>query len=341
LANRRSILTDANARAWRHFVVVFVAGLVASLGFVLATIILIDPYDTGYFPSLVGPGVVDDNDLTGTVGRGRDPRFDAAIFGNSHGLLLDPARLSPATGLSFVQLTTLGSGPWEQMALIAYFLRRHDDAKAIVIAADQTWCTQKSAPVNAAGPSGYRFPDWLFGESRLRYLANMLNSRPYGLVRRRILFAMGRFAPIDPAGVAAYPSNWAGVPPDALREPGAPVLGPSTKTSHGFPAIDRLDTLIAAIPDRIAVVVAMPPLYSELLPDAGTRQAAELGACKARLARAVTGRHGSAFLDFLVDSPLSRDRANFLDLHHMREPAARAMETQIADTLNSRRQGSQ
>jgi hypothetical protein len=116
-----------DAPRWRRFVAMFVGGFFGPLALFLAAIALIDPYDTGYFPSPIGPGVVDDNDFTGTAGRGRDPRFNAAILGNSHGLLIDPARLSAATGLSFVQLTTLGTGPREHMELMAYFLRRHAD----------------------------------------------------------------------------------------------------------------------------------------------------------------------------------------------------------------------
>jgi len=275
--------------------------------------------------------------VTGTVGRGRDSRFDAGIFGNSHALLLDPSRLSPATRLRFVQLTTLGSTPREQMALIRYFLRRHADAKALVLAADRFWCMHDPALPNTMAPPGYSFPYWLFGDSRLRYVAHMLSARPFGLMRRRILLAMGRLAPIDPAGTAAYPASWdfahaVQAPP----EPRVPWDGSPIPTD--FPAIDRLGALLATLPLDVAVVVAMPPLYYELLPGPGTRQAAELASCKDRLARAVEGqRRRGAFLDFLVDSPLSRERANFFDKQHMGEAVARAMEVRIAQALNASR----
>jgi hypothetical protein len=322
-----------HARAWRRCVATFVACFFGPLALVLAAVVLIDPYDTGYFASPFGPGVVDDNDMTSTVGRGRDSRFDAGIFGNSHGLLLDPVRLSPAAGLHFVQLTTLGSGPREQMALIRYFVRRHADAKALVVAVDQMWCTHDLTLPNTLQPRTYRFPYWLFGESRLRYLANMLSTRPFRLMRRRVLFAMGRLAPIDPVGVADYPANWDFAhAPDAGREPQAPLNGAQISTE--FPAIDRLASLMASLRSDITVVVVLTPVYYELLPDPGTRQAAELAACKDRLAR-VAGAPRGGFLDFLVDSPLSRDRANFIDLHHMRENVARAVEQSIAAILNA------
>jgi len=329
---RQPAVTHAPDRVWPRFVAGIAGGFFVVLGIWLAAIILIDPYDTGYFPSLLGPGVVDDNDVTAIAGRGRDSRFNAAIFGNSHGLLLDPARLTPATGLRFVQLTTLGSGPREQLALIRYFLRRHTDVKALVLAADRMWCTHDPTLRNTLVPASYRFPDWLFGESRLRYVANMLSLRPFRLMRRRILLAMGRIAPIDPVGVAAYPANWDfAAEPDAIPEPPIPLNGRQVSTA--FPAIDGLEALLATLGREIAVVVAMPPLHSTLLPQPGTLQAAELANCKARLARAVAGRRGG-FLDFLVDSPLSRERSNFFDLQHIRENVARAMEPQIVSALN-------
>jgi hypothetical protein len=330
--------TTSSGRSWRRFIAGFVGGFFVVFGVYLAAIILIDPYDTGYFPSLIGPGVVDQNDTTGTVGRGRDGRFNAGIFGNSHGLVLDPARLSPATGLSFIQLTTLGTGPREQMALIRYFLRRHADASALVLAMDQAWCTHDPALPDPWALPGYRFPYWLFGDNRLHYLANMLSTRPFGLMRRRVLFAMGHLAPLDPAGVAAYPATWdIAHATKPTREPGVPLNGSPTQISTEFPAIDRLEALLAETRSDIAVVATMPPIYYRLLPDPQTVQAAELASCKERLARAVARRRRGAFVDFLVDSPLSRQESSFLDLHHMSENVARAMEARIADALNEAR----
>lgn len=321
---------------WRRFLAGIAGGFFVVLGVWLAAVSLIDPYDTGYFPSPIGPGVVDENDTTSTVGRGRDGRFNAGIFGNSHGLLIDPVRLSPATSLSFVQLTTLGAGPRAQMTLIRYFLRRHANAAAFVLVADQSWCAHDPALPNFWAPDTYRFPYWLFGESRLRYLANMLSARPFGLMRRRILFAMGRLAPDDSAGAAAYPANWGSAhPPTPTREAGVPLNGSPTQVSTEFPAIDQLEAVLAGTRSEIAVVVTMPPIYYRLLPDPQTVQSVELGRCKDRLARAVARRQRSAFIDFLVDSPLSRQETNFLDLHHMTANVARAMEARIAAALTS------
>src|SRR5262249_62317569 len=117
------------------FVLVFGGGL--ALLYVL--IVAIDPYDSGRFPTFMPAGVSDENQQTASASNGRNPAFDAAVFGNSHGMLLSPTRLTSITGLPFVQMTSPGSGPREQMILMRWFIRHHAHVKALVLAADQTW----------------------------------------------------------------------------------------------------------------------------------------------------------------------------------------------------------
>ena len=57
--------------AWRAFVVRFLAVLVAFLAVTLAFVILVDPYDSGRFPSLGIIGVSDTNHRTAYVSLGR------------------------------------------------------------------------------------------------------------------------------------------------------------------------------------------------------------------------------------------------------------------------------
>src|SRR5215467_11570507 len=156
--------------AWRTFVVCFVAMFTAVLALALAFVVLIDPYDSGRFPSLGISGVSDTNQRTEYVGLGRSDKFNAAIFSSSHGQLLDPERLTQATGLSFVQLSVPGSFAPEQLA-------------ALVHVADEAWCNENPQPWRW-------FPFWLYGDSDLQYLVNSLNSRSVGAAFRRIEHAM-------------------------------------------------------------------------------------------------------------------------------------------------------
>jgi hypothetical protein len=219
----------------------------------------------------------------------------------------------------------------------AYFLRRHADAKALVMVADQTWCTHDPALPTIFVPKGYEFPHWLFGDSRVRYLANMLNVRSLRMARRRVEFAVGTRAPIDPVGVAAYPANWdwERAPDAPPQRPGVPLNGLPGQIDTSFPAIDRFATMLAGIGDAVSIVLVLPPEYYMLLPASETKQAVELAACKDRLADLMARRRRGGFFDFLTDSPLSRARSNFADVHHMRENVARLLEERIVSGLNS------
>src|SRR5215475_8138172 len=106
--------------AWRGFAARFLAAFVAVLVLTLAFVILIDPYDSGRFPSLGIVGVSDTNQRTEYVSLGRSDKFNAAIFSDSHGQLLDPDRLTRATGLSFVQLSVPGANAPEQLAVMGW-----------------------------------------------------------------------------------------------------------------------------------------------------------------------------------------------------------------------------
>ena len=311
--------------AWRRFVMRFLVVFVAVLAATLAFVILIDPYDSGRFPDLGITGVSDTNQRTANVSLGRSDKFNAAIFSDSHGLLLDPDRLTQATGLSFVQLSTPGAFAPEQIALMHWFIRHHARIGALVLAADERWCSENPQPWRS-------FPFWLYGDSDLRYLANSLNSRSAGAAFRRVEHAMGLLQPSHPRGYddyearrpADYKFDFPPLPPPASAT--APVdLG-----ARAFPAIDRL---AAELPAGTPLVVVFPPVYIAVLPN-DPQSLAVLKECKARLARLATSTPHGGFLDYLIDSPIARDQASFQDIDHYRAPVARRIEQEIAGILN-------
>src|SRR5580692_4556235 len=112
------------AASWFHFTRFFLATLFGILAIAFLLILFTDPFDRGHGVSLLSPGVLDESPRTANVSRGRDPRFNSAIFGNSHVQLLDPERLSDVD-FQFVQMSTPGTGPREQAALMRWFMRNH------------------------------------------------------------------------------------------------------------------------------------------------------------------------------------------------------------------------
>lgn len=325
LEHNEKIIGDA---AWRRFVMTFVLVFGGGLALLYVLIVAIDPYDSGRFPTFMPAGVSDENQQTANASDGRNPAFNAAVFGNSHGMLLSPARLANLTGLPFVQMTSPGSGPREQMLLMRWFMHHHQHIGAFVITADQTWCTH-----DPAIPMLYQFPPWLYGDSNLDYLAHLLNTRAVTTAYRRVLLALGFVKPTDPNGYRDYEAGrtWNFRPEIAPGGTLAPIL--SDADDRSFPALEALDKVLADMPADTPVIVVMPPQFYTLLPAPGSPKAAEFNACKAELAARVRARARGGFLDYLTDTPIARNPENFMDAEHYRANVAQAIEKDIAAVL--------
>src|SRR5262245_54284124 len=177
------------------FLTVFGLGLAALYGFV----VMLDPYDRGGpFPPFI-TGVADEDARTAAVSRGRNPAFDSVVIGNSHGQLIDPRRLSAATGHKFVQLTIPGAMPREQMIVLDWFIGHHAHIGAIVVTGDRSWCSQ-----DATSSQVPPFPFWLYSADDLEYFAHLLSGRSVERAWRRLLLALGLRTPSDPSGYSDY-----------------------------------------------------------------------------------------------------------------------------------------
>ncbi len=318
-------------KSWSRFVALFLAVFFGGSALLLLLILGVDPYDSGRLPSFGLVGIVDDNPRTASVSRGRDARFDAAIIGNSHGQLLSPARLDPVTGLHFVQLTVPGTGPREQFAVMSWFARHHARIGAIVLVADSGWCTQ-----DATLPMSNPFPFWLYADGLGEYLANVFSTRALDLGYRRIVMALGLRRPSDPAGYWDYEAGKAWAFNPAIPVEAAPPA-PTPDRRFEFPAIAQLSKRLENVPPAVPLIVVLPPVFFTELPRNGSADAARLSQCKEALARLVAGRPGSAFLDFLRDTPVARDPKNFMDAAHYRAGVAMLIEAEIAKVLAAAR----
>ena len=84
-------------------------------------------------------------------------------------------------------------------------------------------------------------------------------------------------------------------------------------------------------------MIVMAPVYFTWLPKAGSVDEIRLDQCKQVLSRLVAGRPGSAFLDFMRDTPVTRDPTNFMDVAHYRAGVAMLIEGEIAKALATAR----
>jgi hypothetical protein len=350
---------SAGNAVWRRFALLFLGVFATMVGIAYAFIILADPYDSGRFVSFglrspydgtnrmadvtggipasgtassgISFGDTDTSQRTSNVALGRSPRFNAAIFGNSHGQLLSPERLSRATGFNFVQLTVPGSNVREQLAMMHWFIAHHTDIAAMVLALDERWCvTDPALPVRTP------FPFWLYSDSNLVYLSHAMSTRSLRDSIRHVAAAFGSPPTVDPAGYADYEmgKTWS-------FKPGPPATADDFPVGEGsspdFPGLIRLDAVLGEIPEATPVVIVMPPQFYTRLPPVGTPAAQFRDTCKERIAARA---RGGAFIDFLVDSEIARAPENFMDDEHYRANIARIIEADIAGALGTRREAS-
>jgi hypothetical protein len=321
-------VTADSAPAWRRFVQLFVITLVTALAVIYALILVLDPYDSGRFTNYAVFGVVDENPRTANVSRGRDPVFDSVVIGNSRGQLLDPKRLSDGTGLSFVQLTTPGTGPQEQLALLRWFMRYHQRIGAVLLVADPLWCQQKLAP------PAHPFPFWLYGESNFEYSIHMLDAKALDLAWRRTLLRLGLRKRSRPDGYWDYEAGrtWAFQPKTPVDF--APATTHASPPTVSFPAVELLRATLADLDKHVPVAIVMPPPFFTELPARGDPNAGLVAQCKGALQEITTQRPRGVFLDFETDGEITRNPKNFMDEVHYRAPIARLIESRVASALS-------
>ena len=326
----------ASAARWTNFVVTLLGAVALLSAAFLATAFLIDPYDTGRSPLHLKDGVRPQGPRTAAPSRGRDPAFNAAIFGNSHVQLLSPERLDGLTGLSFVSLIAPASGPKEGLTTMDWFLRhRTQPAKAMIVGIDATWCTP-----NPDMPNNKPFPFWLFSRSLGDYLGGLMRYDLLEEVTRRFGYLLSRNPDRARADgfwdyEAGYRDQGYETNPELrakLREimevGGGNVEGP-------FPAAAALEKLMASAPAGTALILLRPPAYTTALPRPGSRDAAADAACRKAFADFAARRPRTALLDWRVDRPEMHDSNLFFDHTHYRQPIARLIEADLARAIRA------
>lgn len=302
--------------------------LIGAAVLVLALMVVVDPYDSGKLGLLGFDGV--DNRLTQftAASRARDPNFNAAILGNSTAQMIEPAKLSRAIGLRFVQLYITGSAPREQLAVLDFFLRNHKQVGALVIAADPGWCVHAQPREEGAS-----FPYWLYDRTVVTYAVRLISWQAIEHAFQRLSIWLGRRQRMNPDGFVSYEDIW---PLGQFREvgwPRDPVPPASIEARATFPEIAALADTVGKLPADVPIVILVPPTFAAAVPKAGTDTALQRNACDAALKGIIAGRPRSNFINYRVDNALTRDRGNFADFIHYRPILARKIEQGIIASL--------
>ena len=313
---------------WRGHIVAGLAAFIGTLAVFFLAVIVIDPFDSGRFPTFMPSGSPDDRAPTINISRGRDPRFDSILLGSSRAVLMDPRRITALTGYRFVEMAALGATVREQMTFLHWFARHRTNVQAIIVATDQVWCSLDPKLTGEVD-----FPYGLYSDSTLDYLKTTLSSRTLRFMKERIQYALGSRPGVDRAGY--YDSEakitWPG--PSAER-PSWSMATTTVPPRVNLPALRMFDTSLKALPSQPLVVMWMPPYYVNALPPPGTNAALDLEACKDALREWARRRGRATFIDFATNTPESADPRNFLDSDHVSNRYMRLLEPPIAAALN-------
>lgn len=313
---------EAKRRQWRNWLHTLLLVAVAGGALLYLAVVLIDPFSTGRFSLTQRIDITTSNTRLAKAGLVRDPRFDAAIFGDSTAFPLDPTKIAGTSGWRLAQLAIPAATPANILTVARSFERHHPASSTLeVFVLGNSWCRSNGPNENPYGP----FPDWLYESTNGVYLS-------------RILFSDAVVSAVARVGI------WLGLANQAARADGyspkftdrnlsellsrRPTVAPPPDAP--FPAIDALAAHISALPDNYAVAFVFAPPYVSALPPAGSVAAARLQACKQRVRQLASGRASTAYLDLMTVNSITQAIENYEDTMHYNAGGARLIEPIIA-----------
>ncbi|MGO9787753.1 MAG: hypothetical protein ACLPL5_13220 [Stellaceae bacterium] len=321
----------------RYCLLLLIATSLATLA-LYAAALAVDPYDTGRFAFIHRHGVPLYGQRMADASRGRDPQFDSAVIGNSTIQLLEPSRLDANLGGSFVNLAIPGTGPYEQLTVLGWFLRHHTgNVRTVIIGMDAAWCDTP----RIFGPAGesYPFPAWLYARQPWSYLGHMFSYKSLEAGIRRLNVVLGHANAARPDGYNDYEAGKA-YDPNAARarminggvendqaEDAAPASAPPPGGDR--PEFAALAAMLDGLPGSVYVALVFPPREASSLPQPGSQGASLVASCKSRAQDLAQSHPNIRVIDFLKDGAISQP-GNFWDGIHYRGVVARQIEDAIA-----------
>jgi hypothetical protein len=309
--------------SWRDFFRVF-CGAAAASAVVYVYVLYKDPYGRLGIRSSTQSLNLPERELM--VTRALDPQFDSAIVGNSTSLPMQPAVLNHLTGYHFVSLSMSGSQSPAALVAARFFLDHHANAKLLIIALDDSWCT------NGADADEQRpFPFWLYG-GRLDYLIGMAANLSLEMVRTARSTEHGDnridgYHPYDEV-FRAHDFNNIDVVKEHLNRAKRPTQA-RYPAPYRFEPPERLRQLIADAPG-VTFILLWTPRYLSILPVEGTSAAEADSACKRQVAELSSRAH---VVNWSGPRPENLDPANFYEPNHYRDTLAIRIEEDIAQAI--------
>lgn len=323
--------TALDAAQWRRFLRLLALATLAMAALLYAAIVAIDPWDALPGAPALPRVPVTTNARYTFPALARSPRFDSVVLGTSTSRLLRPAVLDATLGGHFANLSMNSATAWEQVRLLAVFAASHPRPATVLVGLDDSWCRLGETIERNARP----FPDWMYEPSRWPGYAEMFNLYALQEAASELWTMLG----LKPAryGRDGY-TNF--LPPDSAYDRArvdatfaawdTPPADPAPSTPPPQAALSLLAPALRLLPPATRKLLFFTPdsLEQQGLP--GTATAQKWTACKQSVMREVASIANVTIADFMIPSPITRDRAHYWDPIHYRVPVADTLMADLA-----------
>jgi len=321
----------AAAPQWRRFLRVLVLATLAMAALLYGTIVTVDPWNALPGSPALPRVPVTTNARYTFPALARSPRFDSVVLGTSTSRLLRPAVLDAALGGHFANLSMNSATAWEQVRLLEVFAATHPHPATVLVGLDDSWCRFGEAIERNARP----FPDWTYAASRWPGYAEMFNLYALQEAASELWTMLG----LKPAryGLDGYTDF---LPPESAYDAGKVD---ATFAAWGYPSADPappapppqatlslLAPALRLLPDETRKLLFFTPDSLEQQGEPGTVTAQKWAACKQEVVREAAGIANVTVADFMIPSPITRDRAHYWDPIHYRVPVADTLMADLA-----------
>ena len=321
----------ADATQWRRFLCVLALATLAMAALLYGAIVTIDPWNALPGSPALPRVPVTTNARYTFPALARSPRFDSVVLGTSTSRLLRPAVLDATLGGHFANLSMNSATAWEQVRLLEVFASTHPHPATVLIGLDDSWCRLGERIERNARP----FPDWTYAASRWPGYAEMFNLYALQEAASELWTMLG----LKPAryGLDGY-TNF--LPPDSAYDParadatfaawGTPPADPAPPAPPPQATLSLLAPALRLLPPTTRKLLFFTPdsLEQQGLP--GTVTAQKWAACKQKVVREAAGIANVTVADFMIPSPITRDRAHYWDPIHYRVPVADTLMADLA-----------
>jgi hypothetical protein len=338
--------SSTSSSDWNRFAIVLLVTAVASLALTYVSVYLIDPYDMFLYSPNAERRPVANMPRHWKPGIARKAEFDSLILGTSSIMLLKPERLDQKLNTRIANLTLPAASPWEQLQILNLFQHYHDEIKLVMVSVDQAWCTiegegQYLDVGDDALVAQRHIQEWMYAtdfvgqlpplksrivKESLRQVRSLIGLEDYEKGNDGYFEFTREYE--EKYTVKRIQQNLYGSPkrkPLKVRE-----IKPAVIKNWTFPDIAELTGVMAALPATTRKILIFPPYHHFARVLSGSENKALWQECKKRTAKIGKTLPGVTVIDFLIDSEITLNDANYWDSIHYRVAIADQLEDIIA-----------